>query len=198
MPQAKPVILASTSPRRKELLQGAGLVFAVVPSLYEEIMPEEADPRELVREFAVKKARALAKSHNDHIIIAADTIIALGRRVFGKPADLREAENMLFMLQGRTHTVYTGFAVLDTGAGRETAEVCTASVTFTPLTRGQIRAYHKRVNPLDKAGSYAIQQAGLFTRRIVGDYNTIVGLPLCRLRLTLEKFGIPLLTEAPP
>ncbi|MCX7996798.1 MAG: Maf family protein [Patescibacteria group bacterium] len=191
MKPTKPVILASTSPRRRELLAATGLMFTAVASPYKEVMPQSADPEELVIRFSREKARAVRDAFRNSIIIGADTVVALGNRVFGKPENPEDATDMLYSLQGRTHAVYTGITVLDTTDGKERSDVSRTNVTFAPLTREQIRAYHRKVSPFDKAGSYAIQEhAAAFTERIDGEFYTIVGLPVCRLREVLENFGI--------
>ena len=188
-----PIILASASPRRQELLQRAGFAFTVQPADVDETVPATFTPDETVRFLSAKKARHIAPNAPvNHLIIGADTVVALDDAILGKPADHAEAFTMLRRLQGRWHTVYTGVTVLapENVSGREEYTfVETARVCMRPLTDAEIEAYIATGEPFDKAGSYGIQEKGaLLIERVEGDYFTVVGLPLCRLGMVLSRF----------
>ena len=185
-----PVILASASPRRAALLRQLGLEFIVLPGHPEEIQPEHLSPHEIAQINAYRKARTVAKHHPDALVLGADTLVCLGRALFGKPATLAEARQMLAQLQGRTHQVVTGVCLLHLRAHRQRLFAVGTAVTFRQLHAGQIRRYLARVNPLDKAGAYAIQEEGdLIVKQIHGSFTNVVGLPLERLREELDAFG---------
>ncbi len=187
-----PLILASASPRRAELLRHLGLRFRTVRSDAEEITDPALSPRELCRLNAHRKARAVAERFPGALVIAADTLVFLGRRIFAKPATRREGEQMLLALQGRTHYVVTGVALIQRSAHRQRLFAVTTAVRFHPLSRAQVRRYLARVNPLDKAGAYAIQQHGeLLVEEIAGSFTNVVGLPLERLRAELRAWTRP-------
>lgn len=182
------LILASTSPRRKEILSMMGYRFSVLPPLSEERPDASLPPHQLARSLALQKARSLPCKEGD-VILGSDTVVALGRTVFGKPRDEQDAIAMLSALSGREHTVSTGLALL--GAGRETAESVSCQVRFRPLTAEEIAAYVRTGEPMDKAGSYGIQgRACSFVESIRGDYYAVVGLPACRLSQMLRGFGV--------
>lgn len=186
------LVLASTSPRRHFLLREAGIPFDVVPprDVAEDFPPGER-PQELVIRHALRKARSVAPDHPRRLILGADTVVVLGDRVFGKPAGEQEARSMLSRLQGQTHTVYTGLALVDGSSGRELAEAEATGVKMRPLSPDEIAAYVATGEPLDKAGAYAVQGRGsLLVERVDGDYFNVVGLPLYRLSKMLESFGI--------
>lgn len=183
------VILASASPRRVELLRELGVAFQVVPAHAPEFHPEHLTPHESVQLNAYRKARAVAKKFPDALIIGADTEVCLGRTVFGKPADLADAERMLVRLQGRTHQVVTGVCLLHLRGHRQILFAVGTTVAFRSLHAGQIRRYLARIHPLDKAGAYAIQEQGDdLVKKISGSYTNVVGLPLERLREELERW----------
>lgn len=190
----KNIILASTSPRRKDLMSYTGVPFTVVASPYEEDMSKHTDPHTLVMEFSQGKVHAVSQNYPNSIIIGADTVVAVDDKVFGKPKDKTEGIEMLTQLQGRSHFVYTGFTVLDTANGKEKTQVVESKLEFTPLTKQEIESYLSKVDFLDKAGSYAIMDLGnVFTKRIEGEYSAVVGLPMASLRLVLKEFGVELL-----
>lgn len=193
------VILASASPRRKELLEKAGVVFGVTAAGTEEKTTNEI-PEEVVQELSEIKARQVAELVNtqakqDTLIIGADTIVVYNGQILGKPADEREAVKTLTMLQGNTHQVYTGVTLLrkqKTSWDRHTFAECT-DVTFYPVSEKEILDYVSTGDPMDKAGSYGIQGAfGIYVRGIRGDYNNVVGLPVARLFYEAKKHGIDL------
>lgn len=179
-------ILASASPRRKELLVQAGLSFDVIPSSAEEIVTKTR-PSEIVMELACEKARevrARLDDTEDFTIIGADTIVVYRDEILGKPADKSEAYDMLSMLADRTHQVYTGVALIEVRQGKETLRTFyeKTDVTFYPVARDDLQTYVESGDPLDKAGAYGIQGAfAVHIKHICGDYNNVVGLPIGRL-----------------
>ena len=183
------LILASASPRRAELLREIGLRFRVVPSEALEIHHEQLTARELCQLNAYRKARAVAKKIPDALVLGADTLVCLGTQLFGKPANLSEAEMMIGQLQGRTHQVVTGVCLVQLRQCRQRIFAETTQVTFRRLEPKQIRYYLGAVHPLDKAGAYAIQEKGdLIVERISGSYSNVVGLPVERLRTELHTW----------
>ncbi|MBI4832617.1 MAG: septum formation protein Maf, partial [Candidatus Lindowbacteria bacterium] len=187
---AAPIILASSSPRRIELLRSLGLKFEVVPSGVEEDLTTAGPIGELVERNALLKAEDVAKRFDEGLVIGADTIVWQAGKIYGKPADLADARRMLSELVGKTHQVYSGVAVLrieDTCM--KTAHAIT-DVTFRPLSSAQIERYLQMIDPLDKAGAYAIQDAGgVIIEKICGCYYNVVGLPLTVLDHLLAQFG---------
>lgn len=190
----KKIILASSSPRRKELLESVGLVFDVVSSPYEEDLTLHAEPERMVTEFSKGKAYAIKEAYPEHIIIAADTIVFFQGSIYGKPKNKEDAVAMLTALQGEKHVVYTGYTIVDTKTENEVTEIVKTEIKLTPLTKDEILRYMEKVPLLDKAGAYAIQGYGAtFTEYIVGEYSNVVGLPMASIRMSLKKFGIELL-----
>jgi septum formation protein len=188
------IILASASPRRKEILRMTGLKFSVSASDYEEDLNLELRPRELARFLSRKKAEYVANKYKNAIIIAADTFIVLKNRVLGKPRNAKEAGQMLRILSGKAHSVITGFTIMDTGSGKTSSRSVKTEVYFKKLSSQNISAYVKSKEPLDKAGAYAIQGLGaVFVEKIEGDFFNVVGLPLCALSECLKKFGVHVL-----
>jgi len=190
---ATKLILASTSPRRAEILRDAGIVFDIcVPHIEEARLPHEAAGK-MVARLAEAKARAAAESSgekNPAIIIGADTAVELDGEIFGKPRDAADAREMLSYLSGRTHYVVTGIYVLRLPDGAARSAVETTAVTFARLDQKEIDAYVASGEPLDKAGGYAIQgRAGRYIPRIEGCYFNVVGLPLARLYALLGELG---------
>jgi septum formation protein len=185
------IILASQSPRRRELLGQMGITqFDILPAQGEEDMTEQVTPAALVEHLALAKAKEVAaKAEPDAVVIAADTIVVQGGRVLGKPHSREEAFAMLSALSGTTHQVYTGVAVIRGGQVLVRHE-CT-HVTFRPLSEEEIWAYIATGESMDKAGAYGIQGRGaLLVEGIRGDYFNVVGLPVCTLGRMLREFGI--------
>jgi septum formation protein len=177
------LILASASPRRRALIERMGLEFAALPARVTEVAPEHLSPVEIALVNAHRKARAAAKKHPDALVLGADTLVTLGVEVFGKPADMADAERMLARLQGRTHLVVTGCCLLHLRRHRERLFAVSTAVTFRSLHLGQIRRYLAKIFPFDKAGSYAIQEEGdLIVKHVHGSFDNVVGLPTERLR----------------
>ena len=188
-----PIVLASASPRRRELLLGLGLPFEVAAADIDEEAVTASTPQALVKKLTLEKARAVAKIRPAALVIGADTVVYKNGRIFGKPKNAAEAQNMLRALSGGTHTVATGIALVSPDG--EIDDVVTANVTFKALTEGQIARYIATGEPFDKAGGYGIQgRAAAMIREITGDYYTVMGLPVCRLgELLAEHFGIEVL-----
>ncbi len=185
------LILASASPRRKELLASLGLPFEVIPAEVTEHEAADADPREMVRHNAALKADWVAAHHPDATVIGADTTVFIDRTVLNKPRDPAEARAMLRMLCGRTHTVFTGLAVRRQGDGLKLEAGATSEVTFKAFDDATIELYLSRVHTLDKAGGYAIQQHGeLIVAGYTGSLTNIVGLPLEEMKQLLTKAGL--------
>jgi septum formation protein len=182
-----PLVLASASPRRVTLLRQVGAAFTVVDPGPDRAWPGQAEPRHGVRALAIDKARRVASKRAGCVVIGADTVVVARGTRLGKPASREEAVEMLARLQGRTHEVWTGLAVVS-GREERTASECTR-VQFARLTPEEIENYVRTGEPLDKAGAYGIQgQGGMFVRRVEGDYSNVVGLPLARLRAVLAEF----------
>lgn len=184
---SRPLVLASASPRRVVLLRQAGATFTVADPGPDRAWPGEAEPRHGVRALALDKARRVASTKPDAVVIGADTVVMLRGERLGKPKDGADALAILRRLHGRTHEVWTGIAVVARGEQR-TASECT-KVQFARLDPADLEAYVASGEPLDKAGAYGIQGlAGQFVRRIDGDYTNVIGLPLARLRAVLREF----------
>nr|WP_277999041.1 Maf family protein [Moorella sulfitireducens] len=185
------MILASSSPRRRELLQRIGLSFEVCPSRVDENFFRDLPPAQRVERLALAKAKAVASLFREGLVIGADTIVVCQGQVLGKPASAAEATAMLAFLSGRTHTVYTGVAVVRAPGGEERFTHAGTEVTFRHLTPAVISAYVATGEPLDKAGAYGIQGRGaLLVESINGDYFNVVGLPLVKVAELLEEFGV--------
>ena len=179
-------ILASASPRRKELLTLAGIEYEVVVSQCEEILPDGITPDKAVEELARQKAEDVFSRNPDCMIIAADTVVALGNTILGKPKDEDDAFNMLSSLSGRRHTVYTGVCI-KTKDKTDIFHVAT-EVEFYDMTEKEIRDYIATKEPMDKAGAYGIQGKGfVLVKGIHGDYFNVVGLPLAETVRHLNK-----------
>ncbi len=187
----KPIILASASPRRKEILEKTGLAFKVDAGAYEEETPSGLRPRSLARFLSAEKAKAVAGKYRNALVIAADTFIVFRKSILGKPYTPKEARRMLALLSGRTHSVITGFTIMDTSTNRKISRSVETRVSFRKLERREIESYISSGEPLDKAGAYAIQGlGGALVRKIEGDYFNVMGLPLSEMVEALKKFGI--------
>lgn len=183
-------ILASASPRRKELLERTGLTFTVIPSHLPETI-HESEPSAIVMELARQKAMDVWKNHADmdDVVIGADTIVVYRDEILGKPADESEALDMLSMLADRTHQVYTGVSIIQ-GAKINTFYECT-QVTFYPIYREDLLRYIATGDSMDKAGAYGIQgDFSIHVKSIQGEYNNVVGLPIGRLYQELKNFAL--------
>lgn len=193
-PLNRSIILASNSPRRRELLRQIGVVFTSDPAdVDERILPGEGAEAYAVR-VALDKARVAAGRAGSGIVIAADTIVVLGDTILGKPADTLDAERMLTMLSGKRHRVISGLAVVDAKTGRARTGTASTTVWFRNLIADEIRSYVSTGEPLDKAGAYGIQGKGaLLIEKIEGCYFNVVGLPLSLLGKMLREYGVNLL-----
>ncbi len=175
------MILASQSPRRRELLSLITPSFKVIPAKGEEILPEGISPKEAVILLSRQKAREIYREYKNETIIASDTVVAVDGKILGKPIDEADAARMLTLLSGRAHYVYTGVCVIrEDGSEVDFAEE--TLVEFRDLSSREIVDYIATGEPMDKAGAYGIQDRGaLLVRRIEGDYYNVMGLPVCRL-----------------
>ena len=194
----KRIILASASPRRRELLERAGVNFEVIPASGEENRISD-DPKEAVQQLARDKAVSVMHTIEDSadgtLVIGSDTVVVFENMILGKPHDIEDAVNTLKKLQGNTHQVYTGVSVLEkkNGVWTEHTFYESTDVTFYPVSDEEIRAYVATGEPMDKAGSYGIQGIfGIYVRGICGDYNNVVGLPVARLFYAMKKSEIDL------
>jgi septum formation protein len=187
-PPAPPLLLASTSPQRRAILEQLAIPFDVVAPDYEEDDPPDADPHDLVRAHARGKARSVAAGAGDRPVLGVDTTVWLDGRVYGKPADAEDAVEMLDALGGRTHHVISGLCLLT--PGWEVVEAAETAVTFRRLTPADLAAYEATLEWEGRAGGYAIQGRGAgLVERVEGDYLNVVGLPAALLvRLLAEKF----------
>lgn len=168
-----------------------GLKFRVDVSDYEEDLGLKLKPSELAKYLSLEKARAVAHKYKDALIIAADTFIVFRGKLLGKPHTEKEAMRMLTLLNGKLHSVITGYTVIDTSSGKRSSSAVETKVWFRKMTANELRAYVKTGEPLDKAGAYAIQGIGsLIVKKIEGDYFNVIGLPVASLAATLKKFGI--------
>jgi septum formation protein len=166
-----------------------GVAFQIVPSHAPELEHGFLTPRELSQLNAYRKARVVAKQHPDSLVLAADTLVCLGSVLFGKPASFEDAERILARLEGRSHQVVTGVCLIHLRHHRQRSFAESTDVTFRPLDARQIRAYLERIDPLDKAGAYAIQEHGdWIVERIDGSFSNVVGLPAERLQAELEAW----------
>jgi len=185
-----PLILASASPRRSELLRQIGMEFRVVTSDAPEVHYGELTAREIAQVNAYRKARAVAKKFPDSLVLGADTLVYLDTILMGKPGSLEHAYEMLEQLQGKTHEVVTAVCLLNLRNHRQRSFIEITNVTFRPLDAVAIRRYLTMVNPLDKAGAYAIQEEGdLIVEKIAGSYTNVVGLPVERLQAELQAWN---------
>ncbi|WP_019638281.1 Maf family protein [Paenibacillus fonticola] len=192
------VVLASTSPRRRELLASLHIPFEVIPSDADESTPSHWTPEQIVMELALRKAKAVVASlpgaSINAVIVGSDTIVVRDGQVLGKPKDQAEAASMLRSLQGRSHSVYTAVACIDGITGRSEVDYRLTLVTMRALTEQEIAAYARTGEGLDKAGAYAIQGLGsIFVTGIEGCYFNVVGMPLSLLSEMLGHFGVEIL-----
>lgn len=183
------LILASTSPRRKELLTLAGFDFEVINSNQEEIIDINQTPEQVVKSLAMQKALSVFKNHPNDIVIGADTVVVVDSEIIGKPKDEKDAYTMIEKLQGKKHFVITGVGIISKEKQYNFCEV--TEVEFLPLNSDEIKYYITHENVYDKAGSYAIQgSACRFIKAIRGDYYNVVGLPICHVSQILKELKI--------
>lgn len=186
----KNLILASNSPRRKELMGLFGWPFKVIPGDVDESRQAGEKPQAYVRRLACEKAQKVAE-HEEGLIIAADTIVVDGEELLGKPVDKEDARRMLKQLRGRTHQVYTGIALIDTDSGESYDDICRTDVPMRQYSDDEIEAYLATGDPMDKAGAYAIQHPGFHpVDGLRGCYASVMGLPICHLVRGFWNFGL--------
>lgn len=186
-------VLASKSPRRKELLKNIGINAEIMPANIDEDLMAGLPPEKMVTELSMLKATDVARSFGkDTYVIGADTVVCVDGEIFGKPEDDKEAKAMLEKLSGRSHDVYTGYCVVNCQSGVSVAKFERTTVYFRNLSDEEIDSYIKTREPMDKAGAYGIQERGSkFVEKIEGDYFNVVGLPVCALvKLMKEEFDI--------
>lgn len=191
--QHRSIILASSSPRRKELLAGLGLEFTVISSDVSEEVENNCSPEEMVKLLAQRKAEAVARQIDQGLVIGADTIVVLEGEVLGKPRDKIDAFSMLTRLQGREHKVYSGISIVDAKTNEYETGFQSTTVRMRSLNDLEVTQYIATDEPMDKAGAYAIQGLGAtLVEGINGDYFTVVGLPLALTAKYLRNFGVDL------
>jgi len=190
----KKLILASQSPRRKQLLKQIGLSFEICPSKIEEVLDSRLTPRKQVETLSQQKAHAVAAKFKNAIILAADTMVALNGNVYGKPKDKKDAIHMLRKFSGGTHTIVTGFTIIDTETKKTVTKSTETKIWFRKITLSEIESFLEKEKPYDKAGAYAIHElASIFTEKIDGDFFGAMGLSVYLVAKELKKFGIPVL-----
>jgi septum formation protein len=188
------LVLASSSPRREDILKQLKLRFTIVPGKIDESKFIEKDPEKLVKKLALEKAKSVSDLVEDALIIAADTVVIYENRILGKPADSQEAKEQLKLLRGKEHQVMTGLAVLSSDTGEVQVENNITIVKMLNISDENIDKYISTGEPLDKAGSYGIQGlGGLFVEGIKGSYYSVVGLPIHQLAEILDKFNYGIL-----
>lgn len=187
-----PLILASSSPRRRELLTAIGVPFRVIPSEIPENVSPGEDPISHVKRLSRAKAEHVGKKYPGTWILGADTIVVIDGIVLGKPSDAQEAAGMLSRLAGRRHEVFTGYSILNSDRPEQELLRCVRSVvTIRRMTEREIKAYIETGEPMDKAGSYAIQGVGsAIVKRVQGSYTNVVGLPLCEVARDLQQLEV--------
>jgi len=185
------LILASTSPRRKRILEQVGFQFQVIASDFEENMTINKKPKELVKYFSFKKAEAVVKKLKKGIVIGADTIVVCLGEIMGKPKGEKDAKRMLKKISGRKISVITGFTIWDVETNKKITRAVESSLYIKRLTDQEISNYIETKEPLDKAGAFSVQGKGaLIVKKTEGDYQTIVGLPIYDIAQELKSFGI--------
>ncbi len=185
------LILASKSPRRKYLLEQAGLTFSIIPSNFDESSATISDPYSYVRLMAEAKAADISEQHPDCWVIGADTIVLIDNKILGKPGSNAKARSMLKQLSGKTHQVLTGYCICCKNKDTHFSETVKTDVHFKSLSDAEIEWYIQTGEPFDKAGAYAIQGIGTFlVKRINGSYTNVVGLPVCEVIAFLINAGV--------
>jgi len=193
----KKIILASNSPRRKQLLSLFGWPFLVEPADIDEGWHPGETPVDYVRRLACEKALVVADA-DDALVIAADTIVVDGDELLGKPVDEQDARRMLHQLRGRTHQVYSGIALIDTQTDKSYNDVCCTDVPMREYSDEEIEAYIETQDPMDKAGAYAIQHAGFHpVTALTGCFASVMGLPLCHIAVGLRRLGFDYPADLP-
>lgn len=190
----KQIILASSSPRRKKLLEQVGLTVKVVPSNIDEKLNPRLGPKTQTEQLSFEKAAVVAEKYPDAVIIAADTIVCINEDILGKPKNMEEAKRMLKKLQGKTHTVFTGFTIYHKSSKKIVTDCSETKVMFRKMNDKEIKNYLKVEKSLDKAGGYGMDGAGaILLESMSGDFFTVLGLPISKVIPALKKFGIEVL-----
>ncbi|MBI2613340.1 MAG: septum formation inhibitor Maf [Candidatus Levybacteria bacterium] len=190
----KKIILASESPRRKEILKKAGLKFKIVKSNFEEYVNSDLKPANLVKKLSLEKATAVYENHEDSIIIAADTVVVCRGKILGKPKNNQDAKDMLEFLSNKSHLIITGFAIISSDLKKPITKSEQTKVYMRKITKKEIESYVKTGEPKDKAGAYAIQGiAKKFIKIVEGDFSNAVGLPIQSVLKELKKMGIKMI-----
>ena len=190
----KQLVLASSSPARKEVLETIGLPFIVDPSNYQENMNLKIAPKELAKHLSIGKAKDVAARHKNAIVLAADSFAVFDDELLGKPHTLKNARKMLSKLSDRRHSFITGFTIIDTDTQKQYSEVIETKVYFRKLTEEEINGYLKKENVLNNAGAYIIQKLGAtLVEKIDGDYSNVMGLPISPVIVAFRDFGINVL-----
>ena len=185
------IILASSSPRRKQIMEQIGLDCIVEVSDYEEKLIPDVSVEEFVKTLSLGKAKSVAKNHQDAIIIGADTTVFIDNQILGKPKTLAGASEMLHKLSGKTHSVFTGFTVIDTKNNIIITDFIETKIKFKDLSEEEISGYIESGEPMDKAGAYGVQGKGaLLVEHIEGDYANITGLPIVKIVEILKTLGV--------
>lgn len=185
----KQIILASSSPRRKELLEKTGIKFKIVESKFEEYFDSNLKPNEIAEKLSLEKAEVVYEKHKDSIVIAADTLVSCEEKVFGKPKDEADVKRMLSILSNKTHFIITGFTIINDGAIITKSEA--TRVSMRKISKVEIDSYIKTKEPFDKAGAYAIQGiAKKFINKIDGNLSSAIGLPIDSIMKELKKLGV--------
>jgi septum formation protein len=188
--QQQPLILASSSPRRRELLAATGVPFEIIVESVDETALLDESAENLVARLSHAKARGVAEKFPMRWVLGADTVVVVDDEILGKPIDDEDAVRMLLKIQGREHTVTSGFSLLRADDNALVSQVCHTTVQMAPVSEERIRRYVASGEPRDKAGAYAIQGAGLqFVAEIRGSYTNVVGLPLVEVLVVLNKVG---------
>ena len=183
------IILASKSPRRKQILEQVGLDFEIEVSDFDETQIKFKTPQEMVEKLSLEKAKIIAQGNPDAIIIGADTTVIFRKEIIGKPKSKEDAFRILSLLSGNTHEIVTGFTVIK--GSKSITKHITSKVKFKKLSEAEINAYVETGEPMDKAGGYGIQEkGGLFMENIEGDYFNVVGLPIFAVAEALKEFGV--------
>jgi len=186
------LILASASPRRKELLKSIRIPFIVAPAEIDEMVQDGEEPKAHVQRLAYEKAFEISRKYQDSWVLGADTIVVIDGRILGKPGDETEAMKMLSILSGRSHIVFTGYAIINSSyPGMKIVAYARSEVIIRTLSKTEIQGYVLTGEPMDKAGAYAIQGVGAaIVEKVYGSYTNVVGLPLCEVARDFKTLGI--------
>ena len=190
----KKIILASSSDRRKELLTRLGINYTAMPSRIDEDSFDHENPEKLVQELSLAKASKVAGLVENALIIAADTVVAHQNKILGKPKDEEDAQRMLKLIENKQHEVYTGLALISADDEMHFLDYDVTEVYMRKIEKDEIERYIKTGEPMDKAGAYGIQgKGGIFVKKIIGSYFTVMGMPIHMLSMALKSFSIEII-----